>query len=130
MEEAKRKEEIAAATRTYVESQTVFKQMRACANNIVGRECWLSSRFTLVHLMILLGHDVLVDPRPRGAAWGSRVGERAKQVAEIAQLFVRAHACLGLTLVAPLLQGTPPGTWGMIGHRLAREERHAGYFLD
>ena len=38
LEESKKKE-IAAATRLYVESQAVFKQMRACANNVAGREC-------------------------------------------------------------------------------------------
>ena len=39
LEESKKKTEIAAATRRYVESQAVFKQMKACANNIAGREC-------------------------------------------------------------------------------------------
>jgi predicted acylesterase/phospholipase RssA len=39
LEESKKKTEIAAATRHYVESQAVFKQMKACANNIAGREC-------------------------------------------------------------------------------------------
>ncbi|KAK4233664.1 acyl transferase/acyl hydrolase/lysophospholipase, partial [Achaetomium macrosporum] len=38
LEESKKKTEIAAATRRYVESQAVFKQMKACANNIAGRE--------------------------------------------------------------------------------------------
>lgn len=38
LEESKRKNEIAAATRRYVESQTVFKQMRACANILAGIE--------------------------------------------------------------------------------------------
>ena len=38
LEESKKKE-IVAATRLYVESQAVFKQMRACANNIAGQEC-------------------------------------------------------------------------------------------
>ncbi|KAK4119890.1 FabD/lysophospholipase-like protein [Parathielavia appendiculata] len=37
-EESKKKTEIAAATRRYVESQAVFNQMEACANNIAGRE--------------------------------------------------------------------------------------------
>ncbi|KAL1835370.1 hypothetical protein VTJ49DRAFT_6917 [Mycothermus thermophilus] len=37
LEESKKKTEIAAATRRYVESQAVFKQMKACANNIAGR---------------------------------------------------------------------------------------------
>jgi predicted acylesterase/phospholipase RssA len=39
LEESRKKTEIAAATRRYVESQAVFKQMKACANNIAGREC-------------------------------------------------------------------------------------------
>lgn len=39
LEESKKKKEIAAATRRYVESQTVFKQMQACVNSLVGREC-------------------------------------------------------------------------------------------
>ncbi|KAG7289881.1 hypothetical protein NEMBOFW57_006258 [Staphylotrichum longicolle] len=38
LEESKKKKEIVAATRRYVESQAVFKQMKACANNIAGRE--------------------------------------------------------------------------------------------
>jgi len=39
LEESKKKAEIAAATRRYVESQGVFKQMKACANNLALREC-------------------------------------------------------------------------------------------
>lgn len=39
LEESKKMKEIAAATRHYVESQAVFKQVKACANNLVGREC-------------------------------------------------------------------------------------------
>lgn len=39
LEEAKKKGEIAQATRDYIESQTVFRQMQACANNLAGREC-------------------------------------------------------------------------------------------
>ena len=39
LEESKKKNEIAAATRRYVESQAVFKQMNACANAIARREC-------------------------------------------------------------------------------------------
>lgn len=39
LEESKKKAEIAAATRRYVESQGVFKQMKACANNLAVREC-------------------------------------------------------------------------------------------
>jgi hypothetical protein len=39
LEESKKTKEIAAATRRYLESQAVFKQMKACANNIAGREC-------------------------------------------------------------------------------------------
>ncbi|KAL8296146.1 hypothetical protein RB600_001572 [Gaeumannomyces tritici] len=38
LEESKKKAEIAAATRRYVESQAVFKQMKACANNLAARE--------------------------------------------------------------------------------------------
>ncbi|CAK7223200.1 hypothetical protein SBRCBS47491_005129 [Sporothrix bragantina] len=38
LEESKKKREIAAATRRYVESQTVFKQIQACANSLAGRE--------------------------------------------------------------------------------------------
>ncbi|KAK3933659.1 hypothetical protein QBC46DRAFT_275340, partial [Diplogelasinospora grovesii] len=38
LEESKKKTEIAAATRRYVESQAVFKQMKAYANNIARRE--------------------------------------------------------------------------------------------
>ncbi|KAK3896647.1 acyl transferase/acyl hydrolase/lysophospholipase, partial [Staphylotrichum tortipilum] len=38
LEESKKRKEIAAATRRYVESQAVYKQMNACANNIAGRE--------------------------------------------------------------------------------------------
>ncbi|KAL2131177.1 hypothetical protein VTI74DRAFT_5443 [Chaetomium olivicolor] len=38
LEESKKKTEIAAATRRYVESQAVYKQMKACAKNLVGRE--------------------------------------------------------------------------------------------
>jgi hypothetical protein len=39
LEEAKRFKEIAAATRHYVESQDVFKQMKACGDNLSSREC-------------------------------------------------------------------------------------------
>ena len=39
LEESKRRKEIAAATRRYVGSQGVFKQMQACADNMAGREC-------------------------------------------------------------------------------------------
>ncbi|VBB78499.1 Putative protein of unknown function [Podospora comata] len=38
LEESKRKKEIAAATRRYVASQGVVKQMKACANNLAGRK--------------------------------------------------------------------------------------------
>lgn len=37
LEESKKKKEIAAATRRYVASQEVLKQMRACADNLAGR---------------------------------------------------------------------------------------------
>lgn len=36
LEESKKKKEIAAATRRYIESQSVFKQMKACASNLAG----------------------------------------------------------------------------------------------
>jgi hypothetical protein len=39
LEEAKKKKEIAAATGRYVASQVVFKQIKACANSLAGREC-------------------------------------------------------------------------------------------
>jgi hypothetical protein len=39
LEESKKKKEIAAATRRYVGSQDVFKQMQACAENVARREC-------------------------------------------------------------------------------------------
>lgn len=39
LEESKRKKEIAAATGRYIQSQAVFKQMKACANNLTGKEC-------------------------------------------------------------------------------------------
>ncbi len=39
LEESKKKNEIAAATRRYVESQDVFRQMRRCADNLSRREC-------------------------------------------------------------------------------------------
>ncbi|KAG7289879.1 hypothetical protein NEMBOFW57_006256 [Staphylotrichum longicolle] len=38
LEESKKKKEIAAATLLYIESQAVFKQMKACANAIARRE--------------------------------------------------------------------------------------------
>lgn len=38
LEESKKKKDIAAATRVYTESQAVFKQIIACANNLAGRE--------------------------------------------------------------------------------------------
>jgi hypothetical protein len=40
LEEAKKSKEIAAATRRYISSQDVHKQMQACAGSITGRECW------------------------------------------------------------------------------------------
>lgn len=39
LEESKKKDEIAAATGQYIESQTVFKQMKACVNAMARREC-------------------------------------------------------------------------------------------
>jgi predicted acylesterase/phospholipase RssA len=39
LEESKKRKEIAAATRRYIGSQGVFKQMQACADNMAGREC-------------------------------------------------------------------------------------------
>lgn len=39
LEESKRRKEIAAATRRYVGSQGVFKQMQACAGSLARREC-------------------------------------------------------------------------------------------
>ncbi|OCL00351.1 uncharacterized protein K441DRAFT_99752 [Cenococcum geophilum 1.58] len=38
LEESKKSKEIAAATRRYIGSQEVFKQMQACADNVAGRE--------------------------------------------------------------------------------------------
>ena len=39
LEDSKRKNEIIAATDRYVESQAVFKQMKACGNNLAERQC-------------------------------------------------------------------------------------------
>jgi hypothetical protein len=39
LEDSKRKNIIIAATDRYIESQVVFKQMKACADNMSGREC-------------------------------------------------------------------------------------------
>ena len=39
LEESQKKKEIAAATRDYVASRTVFKQMQACAKELATREC-------------------------------------------------------------------------------------------
>ena len=39
LEESKKKKEIAAATRRYIESQAVFYQIQVCANKIAGRDC-------------------------------------------------------------------------------------------
>lgn len=39
LEEAKKVKEMAAATRRYINSHEVHKQMQACAGSIVGREC-------------------------------------------------------------------------------------------
>ena len=39
LEELKKRKEIATATRRYVGSQDVFKQMQACVDNVAGREC-------------------------------------------------------------------------------------------
>jgi predicted acylesterase/phospholipase RssA len=47
LEESRKKKEIAAATRRYLDSQAVFKQVKACANSIAGRQCQ-SSRFPLL----------------------------------------------------------------------------------
>lgn len=51
LEESKKKNEIAAATRLYVESQAVFKQMKACANNIAGRKCQSSCSLILIYYL-------------------------------------------------------------------------------
>jgi predicted acylesterase/phospholipase RssA len=39
LEDSTKKSEIAAATRQYVASREVFKQMQTCAGNLSGREC-------------------------------------------------------------------------------------------
>jgi predicted acylesterase/phospholipase RssA len=39
LEESAKRKEIASATRRYIGSQDVFKQMQACAGNLAGREC-------------------------------------------------------------------------------------------
>jgi hypothetical protein len=39
LEDSKRRNAIIAATDRYIESQAVFKQMKACANSMSGREC-------------------------------------------------------------------------------------------
>jgi predicted acylesterase/phospholipase RssA len=39
LEDSKRKNAIVAATDRYIESQVVFKQMKACADSMSGREC-------------------------------------------------------------------------------------------
>jgi len=39
LEDLKRKNAIIAATDRYIESQAVFKQIKACANSMSGREC-------------------------------------------------------------------------------------------
>jgi hypothetical protein len=39
LEESTKRKEIAAATRRYIASQDVFKQMQACAGNLASREC-------------------------------------------------------------------------------------------
>ena len=39
LEDIKRKNAIIAATDRYIESQAVFKQIKACADNMSGREC-------------------------------------------------------------------------------------------
>jgi len=39
LEESKRKNAIITATDRYIESQTVFKQMKTCADRMSGREC-------------------------------------------------------------------------------------------
>jgi predicted acylesterase/phospholipase RssA len=39
LEEAKKVQEIAAATRRYISSQDVYKQMQTCAGTIADREC-------------------------------------------------------------------------------------------
>ena len=39
LEDFKRRNAIIAATDRYIESQAVFKQMKACANSMSGREC-------------------------------------------------------------------------------------------
>jgi len=44
LEESTKRKEIAAATRRYVESQEMFKQMQACASGVAGRECELLHR--------------------------------------------------------------------------------------
>jgi hypothetical protein len=39
LEESKKTKEIAAATRLYIRSQDVFKQILACKDNLTGKEC-------------------------------------------------------------------------------------------
>ena len=40
LEDAQQRNAIMAATRNYIRSEAVFKQMRACGQNLVERECW------------------------------------------------------------------------------------------
>ncbi|EJT68900.1 hypothetical protein GGTG_13563 [Gaeumannomyces tritici R3-111a-1] len=66
LEESKKKAEIAAATRRYIESQAVFKQMKACANDLALHEYFGPYRtpFSLQGMPI---SDNFVD-RPSDAA--------------------------------------------------------------
>lgn len=50
LEESKKKDEIAWATRRYIAMDAVLEQMKACASNIAGRECKSRrSTFDLLH---------------------------------------------------------------------------------
>lgn len=60
LHESKKKNVIAAATRLYLESQTVFKQIKTCANSMASQECkWLLSQ---IYNKLIVSHP---DSRSR-----------------------------------------------------------------
>lgn len=53
LEDSKRKNAIIAATDRYLESQAVFKQMKACADNMSRREGWFFGWLSKMKLAVL-----------------------------------------------------------------------------
>ncbi|RYP68522.1 hypothetical protein DL771_006599 [Monosporascus sp. 5C6A] len=75
LEESKKKNEIAAATRLYVESQAVFKLMKACVENAAKRSRHNTSAEE--YSRVENGYELLLKPVPQDEIRRGHLGARA-----------------------------------------------------